>query len=49
MPVVLSHKQTLFPALILSFVALLLQVQIPNLLNEAVTNSLQHQIGRAHV
>ena len=28
-------------ALILSFVALLLQVQIPNLLNDAVTNSLQ--------
>ena len=42
LPVVLSHKRTLFTALILSFVALLLQVQIPNLLNEAVTNSLQH-------
>jgi len=40
-PVVMSHKRTLFTALILSFVALLLQVQIPNLLNDAVTNSLQ--------
>jgi ATP-binding cassette, subfamily B, bacterial len=40
-PVVMSHKKTLFTALILSFVALLLQVQIPNLLNDAVTNSLQ--------
>jgi ATP-binding cassette subfamily B protein len=49
MPVVLSHKQTLFPALILSFVALLLQVQIPNLLNEAVTNSLQnHTVPLSH-
>jgi len=37
----MSHKRTLFTALILSFVALLLQVQIPNLLNDAVTNSLQ--------
>ena len=40
---------TLFPALILSFVALLLQVQIPNLLNEAVTNSLQnHTVPLSH-
>jgi ATP-binding cassette subfamily B protein len=41
-PIVLSHKRTLLTALILSFVGLVLQVQIPNLLNEAVTNSLQH-------
>jgi ATP-binding cassette, subfamily B, bacterial len=40
-PVVMSHKRMLLAALILSFVALLLQVQIPNLLNEAVTTSLQ--------
>ncbi len=39
-PIVLSHKLTLGGALGLSFVALLLQVQIPNLLNKAVTNSL---------
>jgi ATP-binding cassette subfamily B protein len=49
MPVVLSHKRTLFSALILSFVALLLQVQIPNLLNKAVTNSLQrHSVPLSH-
>jgi ATP-binding cassette, subfamily B, bacterial len=41
LPVVLSHKWTLLTALTLSFAALLLQVQIPNLLNKAVTNSLQ--------
>jgi len=40
-PIVLSHKRTLVTALGLSFVALLLQVQIPNLLNKAVTNSLE--------
>jgi ATP-binding cassette subfamily B protein len=40
-PVVMSHKRTLLTALSLSFVALMLQVQIPNLLNQAVTNSLQ--------
>jgi ATP-binding cassette subfamily B protein len=42
LPVVLSHKRTLLTALTLSFVGLLLQVQIPNLLNHAVTNSLVH-------
>jgi len=40
-PVVRAHKRTLLTALTMSFVALVLQVQIPNLLNEAVTNSLQ--------
>jgi ATP-binding cassette subfamily B protein len=48
-PVVRSHKTTLFSALILSFVALFLQVQIPNLLNKAVTNSLQrHTVPLSH-
>jgi ATP-binding cassette, subfamily B, bacterial len=48
-PVVMSHKMTLFTALSLSFVALLLQVQIPNLLNEAITNSLQrHSVPLSH-
>jgi ATP-binding cassette subfamily B protein len=42
LPIVRSHKRTLLTALILSFVALVLQVQIPNLLNQAVTNSLEH-------
>ena len=40
-PVVLAHKRTLLTALILSFTGLVLQVQIPKLLNDAVTNSLQ--------
>ena len=40
-PIVLAHKRTLLSALILSFTGLVLQVQIPNLLNQAVTNSLQ--------
>ena len=42
MPIVLARKKTLFSALGLSFLSLLLQVQIPNLLNSAVNNSLQH-------
>ena len=45
----LSHKRTLVTALGLSFVALLLQVQIPNLLNKAVTNSLErHTVPLSH-
>jgi ATP-binding cassette, subfamily B, bacterial len=48
-PIVLSHKRTLLTALGLSFVALLLQVQIPNLLNDAVTNSLErHTVPLSH-
>jgi ATP-binding cassette, subfamily B, bacterial len=48
-PIVLSHKRTLLTALGLSFVALLLQVQIPNLLNHAVTNSLErHTVPLSH-
>jgi ATP-binding cassette, subfamily B, bacterial len=48
-PIVLSHKRTLVTALGLSFVALLLQVQIPNLLNKAVTNSLErHTVPLSH-
>ena len=43
LPIVMSHKRTLITALVLSFVALVLQVQIPNILNEAVTNSLQRR------
>jgi ATP-binding cassette, subfamily B, bacterial len=48
-PLVFSHKRTMLTALGLSFVALLLQVQIPNLLNKAVTNSLQrHTVPLSH-
>ncbi len=43
LPIVLARKKTLFSALGLSFVSLLLQVQIPNLLNSAVNNSLEQQ------
>ena len=42
-PVVLSHRWTLGTALVLSFVALVLQVQIPNILNHAVTYSLERK------
>ncbi|MGO9901398.1 MAG: ABC transporter ATP-binding protein [Solirubrobacteraceae bacterium] len=42
-PIVLSHKWTLSTALVLSFVGLILQVQIPNILNHAVTNSLERR------
>ena len=48
-PVVMAHKKTLFTALTLSFVALLLQVQIPALLNNAISNSLQrHAVPLSH-
>jgi ATP-binding cassette, subfamily B, bacterial len=48
-PIVMSHKWTLLTALLTSFLGLVLQVQIPNLLNEAVTNSLQvHRVPLAH-
>ena len=40
MPLVMARKATMFSALGLSFVSLMLQVQIPSLLNSAVTNSL---------
>jgi ATP-binding cassette subfamily B protein len=40
MPIVLSHKRMFITSLVLSFVALLLQVQIPKLLEEAINNSL---------
>jgi ATP-binding cassette, subfamily B, bacterial len=41
LPIVLARRTTLFSALALSFVSLLLQVQIPILLNRAVNTSLQ--------
>jgi ATP-binding cassette subfamily B protein len=42
LPIVLARRKTLFSALGLSFLSLMLQVQIPNLLNSAVNHSLQH-------
>ncbi len=45
LPIVLARKLTLFSALGLSFVSLLAQVQIPSLLNSAVTDALEHHNG----
>jgi ATP-binding cassette subfamily B protein len=42
MPIMKAHKGIFLTSLILSFVGLIFQVQIPNLLNHAITNSLQH-------
>jgi ATP-binding cassette subfamily B protein len=41
LPIVKAHRGTLSVALSLSFIGLFLQVQIPDLLNKAVTNSIQ--------
>ena len=40
MPIVLSHKKMFITSLVMSFLALVLQVQIPKLLEEAINNSL---------
>ncbi len=48
LPLVMARKATLFTALGLSFVSLMIQVQIPNLLNSAVTNSVQRHVGTLH-
>jgi ATP-binding cassette, subfamily B, bacterial len=48
LPLVMARKTTLFTALGLSFVSLMIQVQIPNLLNSAVTNSVQRHVGALH-
>jgi ATP-binding cassette subfamily B protein len=41
LPILMAHKATFATALVGSFVGLVLQVQIPNLLNEAITRSIQ--------
>ena len=48
LPVVLAHKGTFAVALVLSFTALVLQVQIPKLLGDAVTH-LHHESLRHYV
>ena len=49
MPIVLSHKRIFITSLVLSFVALVLQVQIPKLLQDAIDNSLQgHHVPLSH-
>lgn len=42
MPVVLSHKKAFFGALFAAFAGLLMQVQIPDLLNQAINRSIEH-------
>src|ERR1700722_11640237 len=41
-PIMLSHRRIFLSALVLSFLGLLLQIQIPLLLADAITNSVQH-------
>ncbi len=49
LPVLRAHQGVFGTSLILSFVGLVLQVQIPNLLNHAITNSLQlHTVPLSH-
>ena len=43
MPIIKAHRVPLIFALAMSFVGLVIQLQIPNLLNHAVTNSLQRR------
>ncbi|MGH9072788.1 MAG: ABC transporter ATP-binding protein [Acidimicrobiales bacterium] len=48
-PIVRAHRRTFVTALLLSFAGLVMQVQIPDLLNKAVTNSLQrHTVPLSH-
>ena len=42
LPILRSHQRIFGTSLVLSFVGLVLQVQIPNLLNRAIDNSIQH-------
>jgi ATP-binding cassette subfamily B protein len=41
-PIMWAHKGIFITSLVMSFVGLVLAVQIPNLLNLAITNSIQH-------
>ena len=42
MPIMGAHKGIFITSLVASFVGLVLQVLVPNLLNDAITNSIQH-------
>jgi ATP-binding cassette subfamily B protein len=49
LPVVLSHKKIFITSLVLSFVGLVLQVQIPKLLQETIDNSVVlHKVPISH-
>jgi ATP-binding cassette, subfamily B, bacterial len=47
-PIVRAHKGIFITSLVLSFVGLILQVQIPNLLNDAIDNSVQRHTVPLH-
>ena len=49
MPIMKAHKGIFITSLVLSFVGLILQVQIPDLLNKAITNSIvKHVVPLEH-
>jgi ATP-binding cassette subfamily B protein len=48
LPIMKAHKAMFLTALILSFVGLVLQVQIPDLLNKAIDNSIQRHSVPLH-
>ena len=49
LPVMRAHQGIFITSLVLSFVGLVLQVQIPNLLNKAIDNSIQaHTVPLSH-
>jgi ATP-binding cassette, subfamily B, bacterial len=48
LPILASHKGIFITSLVLSFVGLLIQVQVPNLLNDALDNSVQHHTVPLH-
>jgi ATP-binding cassette subfamily B protein len=49
MPIMGAHKGIFITSLVASFVGLVLQVLVPNLLNEAITNSIQrHTVPLSH-
>ena len=49
LPIMRAHQGIFLTALVLSFVGLVLQVQIPQLLNHAITNSIQKHTVPIHV
>jgi len=48
MPILRAHRGIFISSLVLSFVGLVLQVQIPDLLNHAIDNSVQHHTVPLH-
>jgi len=48
MPILRAHRGIFITSLVLSFVGLVLQVQIPDLLNHAIDNSVQHHTVPLH-